>query len=177
MRRIGEAVHACHNEQYERKVEETGDGYNDEHFIGRVAHAVRGGVQHVRWCPGRRRVVATRHQHVVSVMVPNRGRPSVWWCHFVVFPVVPYRPSVVVDPGRASVVTTAADDATHPAVTTAADAATASNATTVAVVFIHCFRSTVVVAAGHCCSTAAVRARRHRDVAYLCKKKQNKKIK
>lgn len=48
MRRVGEAVHARHYEQYERKVEETRDGNYDEHFVGRVAHAVRGGVQHVR---------------------------------------------------------------------------------------------------------------------------------
>lgn len=48
MRRVSEAVDACHYEQYEREVQETRDGDDDKHFVGRVAHAVRSGVKHVR---------------------------------------------------------------------------------------------------------------------------------
>lgn len=93
MRRVREAVHARHYEQYERKVQEARDGDDDEHFVGRVTHAVRGGggrrrVQHV-WRPGRRgrrrrsrrRVVAVRDHHaVVPAMVPradDRGGSAV----------------------------------------------------------------------------------------------------
>lgn len=121
MRRVREAVHARHNKQYERKVQETCDGDDDEHFVGRVAHAVRRGVlQNMRWrrlrWPGCGVVAAGRSdQHVVPAVMPAsdgrgrtndvshrrhgrrpaRGRPSVGRCHFVVLTVVPDRtPSV-----------------------------------------------------------------------------------
>lgn len=121
MRRVREAVHARHDKQYEREVKETRDGDYDEHFVGRVAHAVRRGVlQHMRWrrlrWPRCSVVAAGRSdQHVVPVVMPARhgrgrandvghrrrgrrparGRPSVGRCHFVVFAVVPGRtPSV-----------------------------------------------------------------------------------
>jgi len=61
IRRVGEAVHARHYEQYEREIQEACDGDYDEHFVGRVTHAGRCGVQDVRRSPGRRRrVVAAR---------------------------------------------------------------------------------------------------------------------
>lgn len=104
VRRVGEAVHARHYEQYERKVQEARDGDDDEHLVGRVAHAVRSGVKHVWRRPGRRRVVPV--EHVVSAVVFDHGArdavcggrgyssgrpPPVRWCHFVVFTVVPDR--------------------------------------------------------------------------------------
>lgn len=78
MRRVSEAVHARHDEQYERKVEETRDGDDNKHFVGRVAHAVRRGVwQNMRWRrlgrPGRGVVAAGRSdQRVVPVVMPAR---------------------------------------------------------------------------------------------------------
>jgi len=122
-------MHARHDEQYERKIQETRDGDDDEHFVGRVAHAVRRGVlQHVRrrwlWRPGRGVVAADRSgQHVVPAVMAARdhrgranhvghrcrrcrsagGRPSVRRSHFVVLAVVPDRtPSVCTGTGAAA---------------------------------------------------------------------------
>lgn len=76
MRRVREAVHARHYEQDERKVQEARDGDNDQHFVGRVAHADRSGVQDVRrrrrrrrQRPGRHRVVAVVGEHVMPTAV------------------------------------------------------------------------------------------------------------
>lgn len=150
MRRVREAVHARHDEQYECKIQETRDGDYDEHFVGRVAHAVRCGVlHHVRrrrrwlWWPSRRVVAADRSdQHVVPAVMAARddrgrtndvghrchrcrstgGRPSVRRSHFVVLAVVPDRsPSVCTATGAAAAAATAVFVVVHRRSTVADD--------------------------------------------------------
>lgn len=113
VRRIREAVHARHNEQYEREVEKTRDGDDDEHLVGGVAHAGRRGLQYVlRPCCGRDyrgRAVADYVMTVLVVVVVMvavvmrgrhcartravgrcaRGRPSVGGRHPVMIAAVP----------------------------------------------------------------------------------------
>lgn len=91
MRRVGEAVHARHYQQYKREVQEARDGDDDEHFVGRVAHAGRGGVHHDVWLrTGRRRGVVTMVVSHLHRAVGGPGfRPQARRRHLVVSPVVP----------------------------------------------------------------------------------------
>lgn len=115
VRRIGEAVHARHNQQYEREVQEARDGNDDQHFVGCVAHADRGGVERdvglrAGRSGGRRR--RRRRRRVVAAVMPDLGcgigghdvRPQARRRYLVVSPVVPDGAPVVVTTGAVDVV-------------------------------------------------------------------------